>query len=104
MTHLYEFFGVLLGCSLQNSTAFPSYSGEASMYSVHEFMALDYAQVGYFIEQVGLAATSFGVSTDDAGSVGTALYNLFALRCAPAVTVVEEQGSALQAICIDVSP
>ena len=38
MTHLYEFFGVLLGCSLQGTDekAFPAYAGETSQYQVHK--------------------------------------------------------------------
>ena len=35
------------------------------MYEVHKFMALDSNEVGYFIEQVGLSAKSFGVAEED---------------------------------------
>lgn len=35
ITHLYEFFGALLGCTMQGGD-FPAYDGEASMYSVHK--------------------------------------------------------------------
>ena len=37
LTHLYEFFGVLLGCSMQGGADYPAYAGEASMYEVHKY-------------------------------------------------------------------
>lgn len=46
LTHLYTFFGALLGCSMYGKGAFPSYMGHGSMYEVHSFMDLDAAQVG----------------------------------------------------------
>ena len=49
---MYEFFGVLLGCSQAGVGAFPAYMGHASMYEVHKFMDLDMAELGYFITQV----------------------------------------------------
>ena len=36
LTHLYEFFGTLLGCSEQGKDDFSAYNGEASMYEVHK--------------------------------------------------------------------
>ncbi|KAH6997459.1 hypothetical protein EDB80DRAFT_652601 [Ilyonectria destructans] len=101
LTHLYQFFGSLLGCSEQGMSGFDAYKGESSMYSVHKFMDLDYAEVTYFITQVGLAAASFGVAEDDIKVVATALGGLFNVRCAPATTVIKAQGSQLQSICID---
>jgi len=97
LTHLYQFFGAALGCSQQG---FPSYMGEASQYSVHKYMALDHDQVTYFIEQVGLAALSFGVSYSDATAVGTLLTNLFNYRCTPKATVIPSAGPVYQSICI----
>ncbi|KAI0537885.1 hypothetical protein GGR58DRAFT_526945 [Xylaria digitata] len=101
LTHLYRFFGSLLGCSQQGMPGFDVYSGHASMYEVHKFMALDPNEVGYFITQVGLAASSFGVADSDVQAVGAALISLFGYRCAPLTTVIESQGPQLQAICID---
>jgi len=101
LTHLYQFFGVLLGCTMQGSTAFPAYGGQASMYHVHKYMALDAAQVGYFISQVGLAAKSFGVATADIDTVAGALEMYFDVRCAAPVTLAPALGSQLQSICID---
>ncbi|KAI8947354.1 hypothetical protein F4801DRAFT_561207 [Xylaria longipes] len=100
LTHLYQFFGSLLGCSKQGMPGFDVYSGHASMYEVHKFMALDPYEVGYFINQVGLAASSFGVADSDVQAVGTALSSLFDYRCAPPTAVIESQGAQLQAICI----
>lgn len=73
------------------------------MYEVHKFMDLSAAEVGYFIQQVGLSAASFGVATDDIMAVGTALNSLFGYRCAPAMTVIPAQGAVLESICIDES-
>ncbi|OIW32027.1 hypothetical protein CONLIGDRAFT_571547 [Coniochaeta ligniaria NRRL 30616] len=101
LTHLYQFFGGLLQCSQYGMGAFPAYTGDKSMYEVHKFMALDNAEVTYFITQVGLAASSFGVTEADVTAVGTALNSLFGRRCAPAVEVIPPQGAALQAICTE---
>ncbi|KAI0413530.1 hypothetical protein F5X98DRAFT_390717 [Xylaria grammica] len=101
LTHLYQFFGSLLGCSKQGMPGFDAYSGHVSMYEVHKFMALDPNELGYFITQVGLAASSFGVADSDVQAVGTALTSLFDERCAPPTTVIPSQGAQLQAICID---
>jgi len=98
MTHLYQYFGALLGCS---ATGFPSYAGFGSQAAVHRFMDLSAAEVGYFIQQVALAATSFGVSSDDVAVVGKALNTIFNVRCAPPTTVIPAQGAQLQSICQD---
>lgn len=63
-------------------------------------MDLDENEVGYFITQVGLAAASFGVTTEDVTGVGTALSKIFGVRCAPATPVVPSQGPQLQSICV----
>ncbi|KAF2970811.1 hypothetical protein GQX73_g2816 [Xylaria multiplex] len=67
----------------------------------NKFMALDPNEVGYFITQVGLAASSFGVVDSDVQAVGMALNSLFGYRCALPTTVIASQGPQLQAICID---
>ncbi|KAK1722824.1 hypothetical protein CaCOL14_010319 [Colletotrichum acutatum] len=100
LTHLYQFFGALLGCSQYGMTGFPKYSGFASMYEVHKFMDLDQNELGYFITQVAMAAASFGVAQDDIKAVGMALNQLFGMRCSPPATAIPEQGPQLQAICI----
>lgn len=63
-------------------------------------MDLDEHEVGYFITQVGLAAASFGVTTEDATAVGTTLNKIFGVRCAPATPVIPSQDPQLQSICV----
>ncbi|KAF5484551.1 hypothetical protein CGCS363_v014975 [Colletotrichum siamense] len=101
LTHLYQFFGALLGCSQYGMTGFPGYDGHASMYQVHKFMDLDMNELGYFIQQVAMAAASFGVAQDDLQAVGKALSQLFGMRCSPPATAIPAQGPQLQAICIE---
>lgn len=96
LTHLYEYFGALLGCS---ASGFPAYEGESSQYDVHKFMNLHPAEVTYFINQVAGAALSFGVAADDLTPVGKALMNYFGYKCLPAMTIVPSQGPHLQSIC-----
>lgn len=63
-------------------------------------MALNTAEVTYFITQVGLSAASFGVATADIQAVGTALGGLFNVKCGPETVVIPSQPAALQSICI----
>ncbi|KAG9254864.1 uncharacterized protein F5Z01DRAFT_99322 [Emericellopsis atlantica] len=101
LTHLYQFFGSLLGCSMQGMSGFDAYMADPSMYEVHKFMNLNLAENTYFIQQVGMAAASFGVAEEDVTTVGMALNSLFNVRCAPPATAVKAQGPQLQSICID---
>jgi len=101
VTHLYSYFGTLLGCSMQNSTAYGAYMGSPSMYNVHKFMDLSYAEVTYFVEQVGLSAESFGVTKDDATAVGNELMAAFGYACSAPAVIIPYQPAELQAICID---
>ena len=71
------------------------------MYNVHKFMDLNVYQMTYFIEQVGLSASSFGVTADDVKTVATALEGAFNMRCAAPMAIIPAQGAQLQAICID---
>ena len=103
LEHLYSFFGILLGCSDVAKPGFPAYGGDKSMYEVHKFMALDAYQVQYFIEQVGLSAASFGVTTADVEAVGHAIQSMFGVKCAPKFSVAPGLPRALQSICIAVS-
>ncbi|UZJ52101.1 hypothetical protein CBS101457_001421 [Exobasidium rhododendri] len=101
VTHLYQIFGSLLGCSMQNATTpLKSYQGNPSMSEVHRFMNLDKYEMAYFIEQVGLSATSFGVTTEDATAVGTALTNAFDYRCLPPTSLGGGAANASQSICV----
>jgi len=100
-THLYEYFGALLGCSAYGKTGYAAYDGNDSQYEVHKFMGLDENEVGYFNTQVGLSAASFGVTQDDVTIVANALNSVFNVKCAPAQTVATNQMTPeLQSICI----
>lgn len=101
LTHLYAFFGSLLGCTTYGMPGFPAYDGFPSQYQVHKFMDLNHYEVSYFIQQVGLAASSFGVAKDDITTVAGALDKLFNYRCLPPATAIKAQGPQLQSICIE---
>ncbi|KAL9621823.1 MAG: hypothetical protein Q9160_003796 [Pyrenula sp. 1 TL-2023] len=72
----------------------------ASSENAMQFMDLDSQQVGYFITQVGLAASSFGVAPADIAAVANSLTELFGYRCAPETEVIKGQGKELQSICV----
>lgn len=101
ITHLYEYFGLLTGCSTVGQGAFPAYGGDTSMGNVHKFMDLDPIELGYFITQVGLAAASFGVSDADVTGVDMALEQHFGYRCAPPEAIVPGAQPEIQAICVN---
>lgn len=63
-------------------------------------MDLNQYQVGYFIQQVGLSAASFGVTTEDVTAVGMALNKIFGYRCSPPTVVVPSQGPQLESVCV----
>lgn len=64
-------------------------------------MVLDPFQIGYFIEQVGYAAASFGVAKADIEAVAYAINDLFDNRCGPKTAVIPAQGPQFQSICTD---
>lgn len=64
-------------------------------------MDLNLAETTYFIQQVGMAAASFGVADADVEAVGKSLNMLFNVRCGPPTEVIPGQGKQLQSICID---
>lgn len=37
LNHIYQYFGTLLGCTLQGGNSFPSYSGNTNMFAVHKY-------------------------------------------------------------------
>jgi len=103
MTHLYEYFGILLGCTQYGNPGYPAYGGDLSMYSVHKYMALDQYDFGFFVQQVALSAASFGVAQADLEVVGAALGELFGHKCSPASHLLPSEADTLQAICVTVS-
>ncbi len=124
MTHLYEYFGIILGCS---SPEFPKYTGSSSqaqvhplsafpeipprthqVKQVHRFMDLPAPSMHYFIHTIYDAAVSLGVAgpdltthVGDAISIGIALDNIFNKKCSPAQKIAPYQPSELQAMCGD---
>ena len=62
-------------------------------------MALDPAEVGWFINNVGLAAASFGVSSADISTVAGVLMQYFGYRCSPPLAITD--GADLQSICVN---
>lgn len=62
-------------------------------------MGLDANEVGYFIQQVGLSAQSFGVATADITAVGKLLSSVFDVKCGAPAVVIPAQGAQLQSIC-----
>ena len=63
-------------------------------------MALSEEEVAYFITQVGDSALSFGVTKEDATSVGDALTKLFNYRCIAPEVVIPDEGNQLNSICL----
>jgi hypothetical protein len=83
LSHLYQFFGGLLGCTAEG---FPAYQGDPDMMRVHKFMNLDEMQLDFFNTQVALAAQALGVEEDDVATIGLVLDSLFNVRCTPPLT------------------
>jgi hypothetical protein len=99
ITHLYQFFGKLLGCSGYGQMGFPAYQGNPNMYEVHKYMNLDPNELGYFISQVGAAATCLGVASSDVTIVANVLMEYFGYRCSPPMAIT---GPVLpQSMCTD---
>jgi hypothetical protein len=97
ITHLRQFFGSLWGCS---AAGFPAYAGDPDMLRVHMFMGITQMQNDYFITQVGLAASAFGVSDDDVRAVTNMLDSTFNTRCPPLLT----ESDAVPLILVGTNP
>ncbi|GAM91221.1 hypothetical protein ANO11243_092680 [Dothideomycetidae sp. 11243] len=100
-THLYAYFGSVLGCSGYSSAGYPPYIGKPSMFEVHKFMGLKETEIGYFNEQVGLSALSLGVTADDQTIIVNLLNSVFNNQCGPKTTIIKAQGAQLQSFCLD---
>ena len=82
LTHLYSFFGTAIGCSkIAAGSQFSPYAGQPSMLETHKFMNLNINQLGYFTQQLGLAAKSFGVADADIQIIADLMNNVFNVRC-----------------------
>ncbi|RAR13447.1 hypothetical protein DDE83_003178 [Stemphylium lycopersici] len=91
-------FSHAFGCTLPPLPP-PNTSGPVSLAYAHKFMQLGYHQVGYFIDQLSLAAAHFGVSIQDVDTFRTSLNSRFNLRCAPAVPLGNSSPPELLSIC-----
>ncbi|EGX50118.1 hypothetical protein AOL_s00076g469 [Orbilia oligospora ATCC 24927] len=100
-SHMYQYFGGMLGCSLYGQDGFPAYQGSARMYEVHKFMNLAPPQLGYFIQELSLAAISLGVAEGDIIAVASMLNSTFGQACAPPTIVLPDGILDLQAMCIN---
>lgn len=105
LTHFYQYFGLILGCS---SPDFPKYQGSGSQAQVHRFMDLPSPAMHYFIHNIYDAAVSLGVAgpdlvthVGDAISIGIGLDNIFNKKCSPAQQIAPYQPSELQSMCGD---
>ena len=105
MTHFYQYFGIILGCT---SPDFPRYAGSPSQAQVHRFMDLPSPSMHYFIHNIYDAAVSLGVAgpdlvthVGDAISIGIGLDNIFNKKCSPAQKISPYQPSQLQSMCGD---
>ena len=106
MTHFYEYFGVLLGCS---DPAFPKYNGDPSQANVHHFMDLTNNEMHYFIHNIFDGALAVGIPAGELSAtalgpgylLGLALGNLFNKRCSPSKVIASYQPAELQSMCMD---
>ncbi|RFU26946.1 hypothetical protein B7463_g9387, partial [Scytalidium lignicola] len=99
VTHVWQYFGVLLNCSLQGTDGFPSYKGRQSMYEVHKFMDSTEFEQGWFVYELAQAAKSIGFSDEDTTIWYNTMTGLFSYRCAPPVAI-GNQPPQLQSICV----
>ncbi|KAK6335070.1 hypothetical protein TWF718_010512 [Orbilia javanica] len=100
-SHMYQYFGGMLGCSFYGQDGFPVYQGSGRMYEIHKFMNLAPLQLGYFIQELSLAAISLGVAEGDVIAVASMLNTTFGQACAPAAVVIPDVPKDLQAMCIN---
>ncbi|KAF3909006.1 hypothetical protein ABW21_db0202118 [Orbilia brochopaga] len=103
VSHLYQYFGALLGCSSYGKDGFATYQGSTRMYEVHKYMNLGPSQLGYFIQEISLAAAAVGFEDNDIQGFASNLNETFSQRCAPRKAVLPDSEPDLQALCIDVS-
>jgi hypothetical protein len=62
-------------------------------------MNLDYNQLGYFINQLSLAAVHYGASAQDADTFRSSMNNRFNVRCAPAFSSNPANPPQLMSLC-----
>ena len=68
------------------------------MYEVHKFMFINQYEIGYFIQQIALAAASIGFTDKDTIAFATALMDLFGFLCLPPRGIVIPKNEP-QSVC-----
>jgi hypothetical protein len=66
-------------------------------------MSLNFAELGYFIDQLTRASEFYGFSDADAHTLNTRMNSMYNVRCAPAITFNAQQGPQLLSLCQDPS-
>ncbi|KAJ8113734.1 hypothetical protein OPT61_g4203 [Boeremia exigua] len=100
--HLFSNFFVgfsrSFGCTLP-PPPLPKTNGPVSLAYAHKFMNLEHHQLGYFINQLSLAASHYGVSSQDASTFRTTMNSRFNVRCAPGVSSNPSSPPQLLSLC-----
>ena len=102
-THLGDVFALAFECSTIEQSNFSSSLQKSSLYEIHKFMALNPDDLGYFIEQVGLAAQSVGLTQAEATKITDAMAEGLTYRCKPLSPLVPGGIVGPQSICTDAS-
>ena len=85
------------------SPNFSSSLHKTNLYESHKYQALNPDELGYFIEQVGLASQSVGLTLNEATSVTNNMNEGFAYRCKPVSALVAGGIPGPQSVCTDSS-
>ncbi|KAJ4336224.1 hypothetical protein N0V87_005516 [Didymella glomerata] len=100
--HLFSNFFVgfarSFGCTLPPAPL-PKTNGPVSLAYAHKFMDLEYHQLGYFINQLSLAAVHYGASAQDADTFRSSMNSRFNVRCAPAFSSNPASPPQLMSLC-----
>jgi len=102
-SHFGSLFARVFQCSIIGSVNFTSALQKTSLYQIHKFMALDPNELGYFIQQVGLAAQSVGLTSDEAEVIMTNMNAGLNYRCRPDSALFPGGVVGPQSICTDES-
>jgi hypothetical protein len=101
-SHLFSNFFVgfarSFGCTLPPAPL-PKTNGPVSLAYAHKFMDLEYHQLGYFINQLSLAAVHYGASAQDADTFRSSMNSRFNVRCAPAFSSNPASPPQLMSLC-----
>ncbi|KAF2663139.1 hypothetical protein BT63DRAFT_380420 [Microthyrium microscopicum] len=102
-SHFGSLFARVMQCSTIGSANFTSALQKTSLYQIHKYMALNPDELGYFIQQVGLAAQLGGLSTTEATTITTNMGNGLTYRCKAPAPLFPGGVVGPQTICTDAS-